>query len=68
MFVLSLKTPIFNLIRKQSGSDTDLMFTEISTAGDFLDKLALHTTDSYIHGRDQVIPGNKRKCWSSRLR
>ena len=26
-FVLSLKAPIFDLIRKQSGSDTDLMFT-----------------------------------------
>ncbi len=54
-FVLSLKAPVFDLIRKQSGSDTDLMFTDLSTAGDFLDKLALHTTDSYIHGRDQVI-------------
>ncbi len=54
-FVLSLKAPIFDLIRKQSGSDTDLMFTDLSTAGDFLDKLALHTTDSYIQGRDQVI-------------
>ena len=54
-FVLSLKAPILDLIRKQSGSDTDLMFTDLSTAGDFLDKLALHTTDSYIQGRDQVI-------------
>ena len=60
-FVLSLKAPVFDLIRKQSGSDTDLMFTDLSTAGDFLDKLALHTTDSYIHGRDQVIHAAARR-------
>jgi rsbT co-antagonist protein RsbR len=54
-FVMSLKAPIFGLIRKQSGSDPDQMFSDFSTADDFLDKLALHTTDSYIHGRDQVI-------------
>jgi rsbT co-antagonist protein RsbR len=54
-FVMSLKAPLFGLIRKQSGGNADQMFTDLSTADDFLDKLALYTTDSYIHGRDQVI-------------
>jgi len=54
-FVMSLKGPLFGLIRKQSGGNADQMFTDLSTTDDFLDKLALHTTDSYIHGRDQVI-------------
>lgn len=54
-FVMSLKAPIFGLIRKQSGSDPDQLFADIATTDDFLDKLALHTTDSYILGRDQVI-------------
>lgn len=54
-FVLSLKSPFFNLIRQQHGKDADALFAGLSTANEFVDKLALHTTDSYIHGRDQVI-------------
>jgi rsbT co-antagonist protein RsbR len=55
LFVLSLKSPLHKLIRQQKGSSPDQLFEEITTVDDFLDKLALHTTDSYIHGRDQVI-------------
>lgn len=55
LFVLSLKTPLFAVIRRQSGTKADQLFTEITAADEFIDKLALHTTDSYIHGRDQVI-------------
>jgi rsbT co-antagonist protein RsbR len=55
MFVLSLKKPVFGLVRKQWGTDPKQLFEDISNADDFVDKLALHTTDSYIHGRDQVI-------------
>jgi rsbT co-antagonist protein RsbR len=54
-FVLSLKPPLFTLARKNWGKDTNELFAEVSTANDFIDKLALHTTDSYIHGRDRVI-------------
>jgi len=54
-FVLALKAPIFGLIRKQRGNDAERLFADISAVNDFVDKLALHTTDSYIHGRDQVI-------------
>ncbi|QNI33183.1 STAS domain-containing protein [Alloacidobacterium dinghuense] len=55
MFVLSLRAPLFALIRKHWGNKADQLFAEITVAADFIDKLALHTTDSYIHGRDQVI-------------
>lgn len=55
MFVLSLKIPIFALIRKQWGNDAQQLFADIASTDHFIDKLALHTTDSYIHGRDQVI-------------
>ena len=55
IFILSLKPAIFGLVRKQFANDTDQLFAAITTVDDFLDKLALHTTDSYIHGRDQVI-------------
>ncbi len=54
-FVLSLKPSLFALARKQRGSDANELFSEVLIADDFVDKLALHTTDSYIHGRDQVI-------------
>ena len=55
LFVLSLKTPLFTLIRQQKGNNADQLYAEITALDDFVDKLALHTTDSYIHGRDQVI-------------
>src|SRR5215813_1674314 len=55
LFVLSLKAPLFALIRKHWGNKADQLFAEITVANEFIDKLALHTTDSYIHGRDQVI-------------
>jgi rsbT co-antagonist protein RsbR len=55
LFVLSLKAPLFTLIRKQTGNSVDQLFTDITQIDDFVDKLALHTTDSFIHGRDQVI-------------
>jgi rsbT co-antagonist protein RsbR len=54
MFVLSMKAPISSLIRKQN-NNADQLFAEKAAADDFIDKLALHTTDSFIHGRDQVI-------------
>ncbi len=55
MFVLSLKAPLFHLLRDDNKTDVDKLFSEVTQVDDFIDKLALHTTDSYIHGRDQVI-------------
>jgi len=55
VFVLSAKPAFFGIARKKWGSDATELFVEISVANNFIDKLALHTTDAYIHGRDQVI-------------
>jgi rsbT co-antagonist protein RsbR len=55
LFVLSLKSPLFDLVREQNTKDPEQLFKDILEVGDFVDKLALHTTDSFIHGRDQVI-------------
>jgi rsbT co-antagonist protein RsbR len=55
LFVLSLKTPLFSIARDQKGDNADQLYAEITAIDDFIDKLALHTTDSFIHGRDQVI-------------
>lgn len=55
LFVLSLKPSLFSLVRQDKGRKADELFTDITAINDFIDNLALHTTDSYIHGRDQVI-------------
>jgi rsbT co-antagonist protein RsbR len=55
LFVLSLKPSFFHLARQSFSKDASELFSEITVADDFLDKLGLHTMDSFIHGRDQVI-------------
>ena len=55
LFVLSLKPSLFALVRKDKGRNADDLFSDVTSINDFIDNLALHTTDSYIHGRDQVI-------------
>ncbi len=55
LFILSLKSPVFALVRQQSGNDADQLYASITEIDSFIDKLALLTTDSFIHGRDQVI-------------
>lgn len=54
-FVLSLKEPIFNLIRKELGKNPDSLFEEIWNANLLLDKLALLTTEAYVVAREQLI-------------
>lgn len=54
-FVLSLKVPILKLARSNFSQNADELFSEISTANEFVDQMGLYTTDSYIHGRDQII-------------
>jgi rsbT co-antagonist protein RsbR len=55
VFVLSIKGSLFALARRLWGGDANELFSEITACDEFIDKLALYTTDSYIHGRDQVI-------------
>src|ERR1700679_3165145 len=50
LFVLSLKPSLFGLARQERGQKADELYADMLTANDFVDKLALHTTDSYIHG------------------
>ncbi|HVJ04362.1 MAG TPA: STAS domain-containing protein [Candidatus Saccharimonadales bacterium] len=54
-FVLSLKIALFDVARKQWGNNSEELFAEVFRANEFVDKLALFTTDSYIYGRDQII-------------
>jgi len=55
VFVLALKTPLFKIARKLKGNSADELFAEIIAIDNFVDRLALHTSDAYIEGRNQVI-------------
>jgi len=55
MFVLSLKQPVFNVLRDELKSSPDELIAEIWTAGSLLDRLAIQTVDSALEGRDEVI-------------
>jgi rsbT co-antagonist protein RsbR len=55
LFVLSLKPSLFSLVRQGGSRGTDELLSDFTAINEFIDNLALHTTDSYIHGRDQVI-------------
>ena len=54
-FVLSLKQPLFNIIRKELAATPDAMFDEIWKASTLLDKLALVTADAFQASREQFI-------------
>jgi rsbT co-antagonist protein RsbR len=54
-FVLSLKQPLFVLIRAKLSSSQDQLFEAIWTATKLLDSLALVTTDAFIATREELI-------------
>jgi len=54
MFVLSLKRPLFEALRRAS-TDADTLATDVWTATEVLDRLALHTTDAYVRAREELI-------------
>lgn len=54
-FVLSLKQPLFNLVRKELSKNTDEMFQEIWNVNLLIDQLALQTTEAFINVREQLI-------------
>jgi rsbT co-antagonist protein RsbR len=55
MFVLSLKEPLFALLRQELGSDARAIGEETWNATVLLDRLGLYTTEAYQRSREQVI-------------
>lgn len=53
-FVLSIKRPLFSLLRKDAKS-ADALGHEIWVVTELLDNLALHTTDIHLKTREEVI-------------
>ena len=54
-FVLSLKQPIFNAVRRENGSDTVALFDDIWKSTQLVDKLALITADAFQATREKFI-------------
>jgi rsbT co-antagonist protein RsbR len=54
-FVLSLKQPIFNAVRRENPSDPAALFDDIWKSTQLIDKLALITADAYQATREKFI-------------
>ena len=54
-FILSLKRPIFESIRKELGSKPDELFQEVWAATLLIDKLSLLTSEAFQISREQII-------------
>jgi rsbT co-antagonist protein RsbR len=55
MFVLSLKQPLFSVIRRDLSSSQDRLFEVVWTATELLDRLALITTEAFMAAREELI-------------
>jgi rsbT co-antagonist protein RsbR len=54
-FVLSLKNPIFTVLREESGGDADALATAVWQTTELLDQLALLTTEMFQRTREDLI-------------
>jgi rsbT co-antagonist protein RsbR len=54
-FVLSLKSPVFSLIRDQYSKDAKMLGDLSWSATELIDSLGLYTTESYQKAREEVI-------------
>jgi|SRR5579872_5340329 len=55
IFVLSLKQPVFEILRQEFGSDPAALMDDVWSATALLDELALFTVEVHRKGRDEVI-------------
>lgn len=54
-FVLSLKEPVFESLRRTCGTDASDLASGIWVTGTLLDKLSLHTMEVFLASREEVI-------------
>ena len=55
LFVLSLKRPLFALLRRQAGADAEALGQDMWTTTLLLDRLAVYTTEVAQRTRDEII-------------
>ena len=54
-FVFSLKQPVFDVVQRQNQHDVKALAGDLWTMTVLLDKLGLHTTETYQESRDSII-------------
>jgi len=54
-FIFSLKRPLFDLLRKETGSNGEALAEETWTVTQLLDQLGLHTAEVFIKNREETI-------------
>lgn len=54
-FVLSLKEPLFDLVRRKVGADPERVAHELWTATLLIDKLGLFTIETFLKSREDII-------------
>lgn len=54
-FVLSVKKPLFDLLRDRLSGDTNALASELWTTTELIDSLALFTTETFLKTREEVI-------------
>ena len=60
-FVLSLKQPLFTLLRSELSKDAQALADEIWATTDLLDKLGLFTVETYVKSREELIQRQQRE-------
>jgi rsbT co-antagonist protein RsbR len=55
IFIFSLKRPVFEALKKESGKDSESLSEEMWKATELLDKLGLHTVKTFQLSREEVI-------------
>ena len=54
-FVLSVKKPLFTLLRDQMGDDSGALAAQLWAATELIDSLGLYTTEMYLKTREEII-------------
>lgn len=54
-FVLSVKKPLFTLLRDQMGNDVGALAAELWATSELVDSLGLYTTEMYLKTRQEII-------------
>ena len=54
-FVLSVKKPLFTLLRDQMGNDAGALAAELWATTELIDSLGLYTTEMYLKTREEII-------------
>jgi rsbT co-antagonist protein RsbR len=54
-FVLSVKKPLFTLLRDQKGADADALASDLWLTTELIDSLGLYTAEMYLKTREELI-------------